>query len=75
MPLPAPKSPRQASKPGDLSPSELLDRTMELDIRGLLDSVESEEKQTDASSNGDDPTVVLDLTATQVHDLLTKKGK
>jgi hypothetical protein len=74
----APKSPGPVSstaKPTDISPSDLLDRTMELDIRGLMYDDDDSEKPADPRSIRDDPTVVLDLTATQVHELLSVKKK
>jgi hypothetical protein len=53
---------------------ELADRTMELDMRWLHDQPESTGHQTPKTETiYDDPTIVLDLTATQVHDLLTKQ--
>jgi hypothetical protein len=60
-------------KPLDLADEDLADRTMELDMRWLHDDPEPPAKPADMATIYDDPTVVLDLTATQVHDLLTIK--
>jgi hypothetical protein len=61
-------------KPSDLDADEMADRTMELDVRWLHDQPEpSPAKPTSTNSIYEDQTVVLDLTATQVHDVLTKK--
>jgi hypothetical protein len=66
--------PSPAHKSSDLTPEELADRTLELDMRWLqYDDTERPAKPRDAATPQEDPTVVLDLTATQVHDLLTNK--
>ena len=62
-----------ATKPPEL-PIDYADRTLEVDIRWMLsDNPEAPKQPRDASSITEDPTVVLDLTATQVHDLLSTK--
>jgi hypothetical protein len=60
-------------KPFELDDKDLADRTMELDVRWLHDQPEQPKKPAATNSIYDDPTVVLDLTATQVHDLVVKK--
>jgi hypothetical protein len=49
------------------------DRTMEMDMRWLIADKANPLPKTDPSADLDDPTVVLDLTATQVHNLLSNK--
>jgi len=74
MPSPVSKiakvAPGSASR--DAEAEDLLDRTMEFDVRGLLYEVEESEKPR-ARAIPDDPTVVLDLNDAQVGDLLAKK--
>jgi len=64
--------PSSIPKPHDISPDDLLDRTLELDLRWL--QYEKPEAPVKARNTAipDDPTVVLDLTATQVHELLNR---
>jgi len=73
MPSPMPKKP--AAPPFDLTEDELVDRTMELDMRWLQYEKDDEAAPAKRNAGLDDPTVVLDLTATQVHDLLMDKKK
>jgi hypothetical protein len=66
--------PAPAVKPFELSEDDLTDRTMELDMRWMqYEDAEPPKKKSGTDPVYDDPTVVLDLSATQVHDLLTKK--
>jgi hypothetical protein len=71
----APVSKKTAVKPSDLDELDLIDRTMELDMRWLQYEKSAEQDGDESRGSGDDPTVVLDLTATQVHDLLSTKKK
>jgi hypothetical protein len=66
--------PENAVKPPDQSFIDYADHTVEMDIRWMLnDKSNTPTQPRDASSTNDDPTVVLDLTATQVHELLNDK--
>lgn len=73
MPTPIPK--KAAIKPSDLDELDMIDRTMEVDMRWLQYEKDEEQDGAVARSGLDDPTVVLDLTSTQVHDLLMVKKK
>jgi hypothetical protein len=73
MPAPLPKT--TAAKPFDLTEEDLVDRTMELDMRWLQYEKDDDSIPADKRVNRDEPTVVLDLTATQVHELLSDKKK
>lgn len=73
MPAPMPKKP--TAPPFEMTEEEMVDRTMELDMRWLQYEKDDDSAPAKKSTGLDDPTVVLDLTATQVHDLLTDKKK
>jgi len=65
--------PSSPTNPLDLSPDDMMDRTLELDVRWLqYDKPEAPAKARQTTNHPDDPTVVLDLTATQVHELLKR---
>ncbi len=62
--------PAQAKIPFEPPPIDYADRTLEVDIRWLHDYNPAPNPAASEANGKDDPTVVLDLTATQVHDLI-----
>jgi hypothetical protein len=63
-----------APKPADEIPIDYADHTLEVDIRWTsADTAVVQQRNAENFAGNDDPTVVLDLTTTQVHKLVGGK--
>ena len=65
--------PAPAHKPAEISPDDLADRTMELDMRWMQYEDDAQRKKFEPSGPQEEPTVVLDLTDADVDDILANK--
>ncbi len=72
--MPAP-IPNKVPKPSDTDKPDPVDGTVNMEMEWLQYENDEEPGDEKVSAELEDPTVVLDLTSTQVHDLLTVKKK